>query len=80
LAFLEGTSSESESARTRFAFLDFGLETGAAVTAAPDVEAGATLACLVLALVLREDAGLETPALTVEDAAFLRGGMEEERK
>lgn len=66
LAFLEGASSSSRSARARFVLPDFGLETGA------------TLACLVLALVLREDIRLGTPASMVE-AAFLRGGMEEER-
>ena len=71
LAFLDGTSSSSGSARARFALLDFCLDTGAAATAVVED------ACLVLVLVVCEDAGLEAPVSTVE-ATFLRGGIGKE--
>lgn len=71
LATLEGaTSASSSSSRTRLALVDFGLETGFAGLDA--VEGGAEFACLVLALVDRDDPGF---AASVEGAAFLRGGM-----
>jgi hypothetical protein len=73
LATLEGTASASSSSRTRFALVDFGLETGfAGWEAGFAVEAGAAFACLVPALVDRDDTGFAT---SVEGTTFLRGGM-----
>jgi hypothetical protein len=70
LATLEGTTSASSSSRTRLALVDFGLETGFAGWDA--VEGGAAFACLVPALVDRDDPGF---AVSVEGAGFLRGGI-----